>query len=246
MTKYNDLFFNYVDSGAIRSAEVVTGLLVSLLRPASVLDVGCGRGGWLRQWKAAGCPAVLGIDGAYVDTEKLLIDRDEFRAVDLNRSFDLGERFSIVTCLEVGEHIQPSRAEGLVGDLVRHGDTVLFSAAVPGQGGTQHINERPLEFWRSLFAEHGFAPYDAVRPRTYRNRAIEPWYRFNSLLYVAASASDTLDPIIRATRVPDGERLREYASLLWLARRAILRPLPVGVIDHLARINARYHITRAE
>ncbi len=239
--KYDDDFFDYVDTGAIQSAQVIVARLFAALRPASVLDVGCGRGGWLGVWAAAGCASVQGVDGDYVDRTRLHIPQDAFRSTDLAAPFDLGRRFDLVQCLEVAEHLAPAHATVLIDSIVRHGDVVLFSAAVPGQGGTQHINERPLNYWRELFAARGFVAFDAVRPHIHTDRRIEPWYRFNTVLYANPAGQATLPADIREARVAEGTTLTEFGPLSWQLRKAILRHLPVGVIDQAAVINARLH-----
>lgn len=238
-TQYGDAFFDYVDSGALESARLVVGQLFAELHPNSVLDVGCGRGGWLLARESAGCALVAGVDGSYVDRSKLHCGEDAFREVDLNGPFDLGRRFDLVQCLEVAEHISPPRSETLIDSIVRHGDVILFSAAVPGQGGTGHVNERPLEYWRRLFAARGFAAFDPLRPRIQAERRIEPWYRFNTILYADDAGAGRLPRKILDTRVPDQAPLADNSPWAWRARKAVLRPLPVGVIDRLAAINAR-------
>ena len=71
----------------------------------------------------------------------------------------------------MGEHLPPDASAQLVRSLVEASDRVLFSAAVPGQGGEFHVNERPLAFWQDLFAAHGYVAHDCVRPRLTGRRA---------------------------------------------------------------------------
>jgi len=63
-------------------------------------------------------------------------------------------------------------------------DVVLFSAALPGQGGVGHINEQPLSYWRSLFAKHGYVFYDAIRPQLWNDDRVAYWYRQNTVLAI--------------------------------------------------------------
>jgi hypothetical protein len=49
--------------------------------------------------------------------------------------------------LEVAEHLQPKRSASFVADLVALAPAVLFSAAIPGQPGTDHINPRWQDEW---------------------------------------------------------------------------------------------------
>jgi len=70
---YGNLFFDYVDIGAHRSASRVLPVLGKYVRASSVLDVGCGRGAWLAIWRELGVTDCLGVDREYVDTTKLTI-----------------------------------------------------------------------------------------------------------------------------------------------------------------------------
>src|SRR5579863_1688252 len=204
MYEYAADFYSYLAPLALRSADRVVPHLAAALPIASVADFGCGQGAWLRVWRATGA-AVLGIDGPYVDQGHLLIDPGEFRAADLGERIDLGRRFDLVQSLEVAEHLPETKARPFVETLCRHGSAILFSAAVPGQGGEQHVNEQPLSYWRALFAGKGYVAVDYLRPRIAEDRAIQWWYRYNALLYVAQEALGALPEPVRAARIPEGE-----------------------------------------
>jgi hypothetical protein len=175
--EYTEEFFDYIERGSITSAKRFSALIVPLLKIKSLLDVGCGRGAWLREWVNAGVEIAQGVDGPYVRRESLLIPPQDFTAVDLSKKFNLGRRYSLVSSLEVGEHLPRSASEGFVSSLVAHSDLILFSAATPGQGGENHINEQPLCFWQRAFATHGYVAFDAIRPKFRRDPLVEPWYR---------------------------------------------------------------------
>lgn len=183
---YDDEFFRIVtDTGRASAAQVVP-LVVAWLAPRSVVDVGCGEGAWLEAFAAAGCD-VVGIDGAHVETQRLLIPRDAFVARDLEQPLGglLGERrFDLAVSLEVAEHLAPERADSFVDDLVTLSDRVLFSAAVPGQGGYGHRNEQPHEYWTTRFEDCGFAVSTALRRRIADNPDVASWYRANLALFV--------------------------------------------------------------
>ncbi|MCP2669694.1 GtrA family protein [Maricaulaceae bacterium EIL42A08] len=235
---YDDTFFTYIEQGSFRSAREVVLIMVEALSPASVVDVGCGRGAWAKVWGEEGVAEVHGVDGDYVDTEKLHISPSFFNKRDLANPFDLGRCFDLVATLEVAEHLPPDASAGFVESLVRHGDRVLFSAAPPGQGGERHINERPLEYWRARFAEHGYRPFDFLRPRIQRNERIEPWYRYNSVLYVHEDSVASLPDAVKSTAVPDGVALADLSPAAWRLRRAIVRLLPRPIVDWIAVTNA--------
>lgn len=242
--RYDGVFFDYVDRGALRSARVIVPIVMRMLGCRSVLDVGCGTGAWLSVYRDQGVQDVAGVDGDYVDRQRLMIPSAAYHAIDVGRDFTLGRMFDLVQSLEVAEHIAPSESRTLIANLVRHGPMVLFSAAVPGQGGENHTNERPYEFWHALFAEHGYAPYDCVRPQILGNRAVEPWYAYNSILYVRSDRAASLDAEVRVTRVPDGRPIPNVAPLSFRLRAALLRPLPISIVTRLAVARHRFALAR--
>jgi 2-polyprenyl-3-methyl-5-hydroxy-6-metoxy-1,4-benzoquinol methylase len=234
---YTDEFFEYIERGSIASASRIAQFLVPLLKVNSVLDVGCGRGAWLNEWRKAGVGTAQGIDGPYVQRSSLLIPAQDFTSVDLTRPFDSKHRYDLVTCLEVAEHLPPSAAEPLVSSLVKHSDRILFSAATPGQGGENHLNERPLSYWQRLFAAHDYIAFDAVRPSFRYDPQIEPWYKFNTVLYVRSAAVSSLPKSVIETEVGN-TGLRDAGDFMWNVRRGILRFLPHQVVTRLARWNS--------
>jgi len=183
---YTDRFFSAQREPARRSAEVIVPIVVGLTTPSSVVDVGCGTGTWLAAFEQLGVHDILGIDGDYVDRDALEIPRDLFLAHDLARPLDLTRRFDLVVSLEVAEHLPAERADTFVESLTKLGPIVLFSAAIPGQGGTSHINEQWPAYWARLFAKRGYVHVDCLRRRLWHDEAVAPWYAQNALLYVAA------------------------------------------------------------
>jgi SAM-dependent methyltransferase len=181
---YNSTFFETQRQGSLRSAKIVVPLVSELVQPHSVVDVGCGVGTWLSLFKDHGAARILGIDGAYIDSSSLLIPRDCFRAVDLNHPVDIDEKFDLAVCLEVAEHLSKTSAEGLIRFLVRLAPVILFSAALPMQGGTHHVNEQWPEYWAALFKRFGYTQIDAVRKFIWKNPQVEWWYRQNVFLFV--------------------------------------------------------------
>jgi SAM-dependent methyltransferase len=149
-----------------------------------VLDVGCGLGNWAAIAKKMGVPKILGIDGYYVNKSLLKINQEEFLAIDLKESFDLKHQFDLVICLEVAEHLPIESSEVLVKSLINHSEVILFSAAIPGQGGQFHINEQWPSFWQQLFEKNGYEMIDFFRNKIWNNSQIDPWYRQNLFLVV--------------------------------------------------------------
>jgi SAM-dependent methyltransferase len=158
---------------------------MSLLKPRSIVDVGCGDGAWLAEFTQRGVTIVLGVDGAYVDKSQLGIPANTFLDRDLELPLELEQTFDLAICMEVGEHLSPSRASSLVSDLTRLAPVVVFSAAIPFQGGTNHLNEQWATYWNDLFVAKKFQAIDCLRARFWNDTSVEFWYRQNMMLYVS-------------------------------------------------------------
>ena len=234
---YDRDFFDWVAQGAVRSAANLLPVLLPLA-PASVLDVGCGRGTWLQQWRALGVADVIGVDGDYVARESLAVPPERFVAHDLRLPLRLGRRFDLVESLEVAEHLPAASAETFVDSLCAHADVILFSAAVPGQGGEFHVNEQPYSYWRAKFRARGYSMLDAVRPRVIANQQIEPWFRYNAFLFVSGNRLPAMPKEWRDRDLTDAPGIPDVSPPAWRLRRAVLRCLPSSVVTRLSR--ARY------
>jgi SAM-dependent methyltransferase len=182
---YDRTFFVEQRRQALRSARVVAPVIAELLHPRSVVDVGCGVGAWLTAFKECGVSDVLGIDGDWAAAFNEL-DSGEFLPHDLSIPIQLHRRFDLVVCLEVAEHLPPACGLDFVKSIISLSDVVLFSAAVPFQGGTGHVNEQWPDYWAGLFEQEGFRAIDAVRPRIWNEPTVDWWYAQNALLFVAA------------------------------------------------------------
>lgn len=181
---YDSEYFELIEQQSTSSAEAVAPLLTELIEPASIVDVGCGTGTWLRAFAELGVEDFLGIDGEWVDRSALKIPAERFEVADLERAAAPPRRFDLVLSLEVAEHLRPTAAEGFVGLLTSLGPVVAFSAAIPGQGGSGHVNERWPSYWADLFAARGFVAFDPVRRLTWHDRRIAWWFRQNLVLFV--------------------------------------------------------------
>ena len=186
---YDKNFYDSQKEISLKSAEQIIPILFSkIYRPNSVIDVGCGKGGWLHVVKTLGVTDILGIDGSYVELSDAFISSDEFRPTDLENRIQLDRRFDMAMSLEVAEHLHPSRAATFVHDLTLLSDLILFSAAQPGQTGENHINENWIEYWALLFRRHGYIAYDAVRPLISSLDMVDHVYLQNIVIFVKNSS----------------------------------------------------------
>jgi SAM-dependent methyltransferase len=189
---YSASFFEDIAHGSSDSARAVVGRLTQLVTARSVADFGCGTGAWLAAFKESGTREVIGIESASIPEDLLMIDSAEFLQWDLTQELDLGRRFDLVLCLETAEHLPHSAAPVLVKSLTLHADLIAFSAAVPGQTGTQHLNEQPLSYWLDHFSSYGYRAFDLVRPAIWNDGQVEWWYRQNLVLLARGPLADRL------------------------------------------------------
>jgi SAM-dependent methyltransferase len=185
--EYSDDFFRRHRDGARRSARVVVPLVLNLVPVRSAIDVGCGQGTWLSVFGDLGVTDVQGIDGNYVDRDKLEIPAERFLAHDLTCPLRFQRAFELAISLEVAEHLPENAADDFVASLVRLAPIVLFSAAAPYQGGQNHVNEQWPGYWAERFAARNYLPVDCIRRRVWENPEVEWWYAQNTFLYVERS-----------------------------------------------------------
>lgn len=186
MHDYTGDFFEEHRRGARRSARVIVPIVQRLIEPRSAIDVGCGLGTWLAVCQELGIADIMGVDGPYLDMEALDIPADRFFAWDLEQPLSLDRAFDLVLSLEVAEHLPQSCADVFVDSLTSLGPVVLFSAAIPKQGGTNHVNEQWPEYWVARFARRGYAPVDCIRPAVWgRYPDVEWWCAQNTFLFAA-------------------------------------------------------------
>jgi len=177
------LYVHTEDVHNFAAAREVVPLIMTLVKPASVLDVGCGIGTWLKIFEENGVKDFLGVDGSYVKKNLLKIDGSKFIAHDLSTPLNLHRKFDLAISLEVAEHLSESYADTFVESLTRHADVIVFSAAIPDQGGQNHLNEQWLSYWKTKFDRFNFHLYDAIRPKVWNNSNVDVWYRQNMVVF---------------------------------------------------------------
>ena len=208
---------------------------MQLAAPASVVDVGCGVGAWLRVFQEHGVGTIAGVDGDWVDETMLQIPRTAFHRADLSRPFHVPGRFDVAMSLEVAEHLPPESAAGFVASLTALAPIVVFSAAIPFQGGVEHKNEQWPEYWAALFADHRYLTVDCLRNRVWKNDNAQFWYAQNMMMFMR---EDQLRPVQDSAahhHQPDGAMLsivhpKKYLQLAELYQEALQRAdqLPVS------------------
>lgn len=170
--------------GALESARLLLPAALGVLagggrRIESLADLGCGSGAWCDAAVELGIPRVVGFDGAWCAVQSAS-RAWEFRENDLRVSI-VGSfsKFDVVLCLEVVEHIETRFEANIFDSISALSDAVLFSGAVPGQGGVDHVNERPWAHWAARLMARGYQEVAIDVPE-----GCLPWYRANAGLWV--------------------------------------------------------------
>lgn len=204
---YTARYYRRISEGSTRSAKIVMGKLVDgghFTVDGSVIDVGCGVGEWNN-----GNPNYFGVDYR-VKEKDLLIPLERFIECDLNvHVLKVDRKFDLCLCLEVAEHLEPQRAEALVEMLCGLSDKVLFSAAIPFQGGVGHVNEQWQSWWGELFRKYGFGA--AERQPDLSDEGIELWYRQNIVLYERGASGCVKDFVLPAYYMEIAGELKRLA-----------------------------------
>jgi len=180
----NDFFKNRSGLSSHAASEVFKILKENLPHLSSVVDVGCGTGTWLATFQQSGVSTIKGYDGYLTDLSLLEIPEKDFIHHDLKKHIHSTEKFDLAICLEVAEHLHEDDAFTLVSSICSLSDFVLFSAAIPGQGGQNHFNEKWQSYWIDLFNCHNFSTIDCIRSKIWDDPKIPFWYKQNSFLMV--------------------------------------------------------------
>ncbi len=166
-------------------ARVALGKLFEHYAPQSVVDFGCGLGIWLEAALELGVTEVHGVEGTWLDKSLLSIDPGAVSHADLAKPVTLGRRFDLALSLEVAEHLPETSAEIYVATLTGHADVVMFSAAIPCQGGVGHVNEQWPSYWAEKFRHHGYVAVDFIRAQIWADTSVKWPLRQNLLVYAA-------------------------------------------------------------
>jgi len=205
MSIYDEAFYkDQMQESYLSAKEMIAYVKPYIPKIHNVIDIGCGVGTWLKAWKEIGGGGIdiFGIDGNNVDETLFYIPKQSYAQVDLTKNYKQisksiekkfkMKKFDLVESLEVAEHFDEKYAENFIQLLTSLGDIVLFSAAIPYQGGTHHVNEQPPYYWAKLFNQFDFVCFD-IHPSFWDDDEIAFWYRQNTLLYVHKDKANLFD-----------------------------------------------------
>jgi len=169
------------------SINAIVPIAIRIVNPTSVVDIGCGRGAWLKSFMNHGITDVIGVDGKWMEG-KIVIPKDKFIGHDLTHPLELNRRFDLAVCLEFAEHIGKEHSSRIVSMLTSLSHVVMFSAAIPGQDGDHHVNEQWPDYWAALFAKYGYVPVDTIRGKIWNDSRVDWAYAQNTIFFVDSVA----------------------------------------------------------
>lgn len=167
-----DWYAKHARGSLLNDALRVGRAIMETFHPSEVVDIGCAVGGILDGMRSVrgDRPRVrVGID--HPEAVRIVLENYLWQpgmfcplwGLDLEGTaidqlpVGWGDTdFDLAICTEVGEHLPEASAAGLVRFVTSLSDLVVWSAAIPGQGGEVHVNEQPTGYWASLFMEQEF------------------------------------------------------------------------------------------
>lgn len=183
---YDAEYYEFIEYTSVYSQNAMANSIVRDLAPGTVVDLGCGTGALLealrsRKVRVAGLEysdAAL----AYCKKRRLRVHKFDIARHCLPKKL---RRRDVALSFEVAEHLPPELADQFVNTLAAASDTVVFSAATPGQGGTDHVNEQPHEYWIDKMRALGFH-LDEDLTRRWRDEwcgCTANWYHMNVMVF---------------------------------------------------------------
>jgi len=183
--KYDEQFYdNRHLETSYSSSKIIIPLLKEKISFKSVVDVGCGIGGWLKAFAETGIEDYLGIDFNSISDSKLAIPKNKFLRHDLRTPLKLKRKFDLAISIEVAEHLEEKYADIFLNSLTNLSDIIMFSAAIPKQGGKDHVNEQENIYWVKKFKERRYICLDLIRPKILLNQKVGLVYRQNLLIFI--------------------------------------------------------------
>lgn len=247
---YDKKFYGDMHDANLESARIVIPLVLNYLASVdSVVDVGCGRGVWLQACTENNIKKIFGVDGSWVQESDLVIPTESFEHQALDTDFTLDKKADLAISLEVAEHLPPESADHFVHVLTLIAPVVLFSAAIPGQGGTNHLNEQWPQYWADKFLSRGYVPVDVLRRQLWQREDVAFFYAQNILLFVKedklteypelhseitngnSSALSLVHPTLFSRTHEDAER--------WKLVVPYINKLPLGILKKIKHLLMR-------
>jgi 2-polyprenyl-3-methyl-5-hydroxy-6-metoxy-1,4-benzoquinol methylase len=246
MSNYSKNFYDSVSNRAVVSARITAEVLSGSLSPKSVVDIGSGQGVWLHsiceEFSTVERAVALDLqphESIFFEELKHSINDFEFVQVNFEESSKIpNQNFDLAICLEVLEHLSPKTAVRVAQEMGTKCSFVIFSAAISGQGGTGHINERKFSYWMNLMAEQGFIALDVFRPALSKSKEVPGYYKQNMMLFWHPENSQKSGLRIDLEKLLSKNRIRvaDTRSVATRIRYGVISLIPSVVVTALVKV----------
>jgi SAM-dependent methyltransferase len=183
---YDSEYYVAVEEHARKASAAISAAIMADLKPRSVIDVGCGTGALLEALRDRGCE-VFGLEYSEGGLAVCRSRKLDVRKFDLERDTFEGDRiFDVAVSTEVAEHLPERCADRYIELLTRAAPQIVFTAAYPGQGGRDHVNEQPAAYWIDKFSALGFSfnePLSQGWRCQWKEADIAAWYWKNAMIF---------------------------------------------------------------
>lgn len=155
------------------------------LKIESVCELGIGTGKLLKEFTDFfKIKDYIGYDLSIIPLEFLCLDNKHFIACDLSLPFENKKHYDLAISLEVAEHLPEESAETFLDNLTGvNNKYIMFSSAIKGQGGYNHINEQPHEYWVEKFERRGYKYSLDIRDNIKEKADVPFWYKQNIIFF---------------------------------------------------------------
>jgi cyclopropane fatty-acyl-phospholipid synthase-like methyltransferase len=142
----DDFWLNLFDGIASR--------IIAEFDPKTVLDAGCAWGFLVESLRKRNVEA-YGVDiSEYAIANVIAEIRPYCWQGSISEPFP--QKYNLITCIEVLEHMPPRKAELAIENFCKHANEVVISSTPFGYKELTHINVHDPEYWAEKFAHHGF------------------------------------------------------------------------------------------
>jgi cyclopropane fatty-acyl-phospholipid synthase-like methyltransferase len=249
MNKYDKNYYKERHHWTQNSVLAITSLIFQKYKPNSVLDLGCANGSWLSTiLKEYQIDDICGVDGHCIEIDSLLIPKSKFKRHNLEKVYLPNRKFDLVVSMEVAEHLDSKFADNFVTSLTNAGDLIVFSAAIPLQGGTNHYNEQQQSYWKKKFQQKGFASIDYIRPKIWELDNVRTDYKQNTFLYINETKLEDFNSPLSKFKINQNQnitdivhpelfqrRLKVESDLNVIGLKKVLRALPRLILNALSK-----------
>jgi hypothetical protein len=181
--KYSHDFYSDMKKASADSYSFLATWIFNYCSPKSAIDWGAGTGELLMALQISHNVRVRALEGHWIKELPTSLPKIYYEFRDLRFPFKLEEKFDVAICLEVAEHLEDEYAQTLIDGICNSSDLIFFSAAIPYQGGTSHVNEQWPIYWAEKFHQAGFVLAHDPREELWDNPEVAAYYKQNLLIF---------------------------------------------------------------